>query len=267
LLGVLAAQAAMVAPHAVFMDHRTRSGVFYIHNPGTEPIEAEIELRYGYPVSDENGRVRVALVENPGAAAPSAAAWIRALPRRVVVPAGQRQAIRLLARPPAGLPDGEYWSRIIVTASEQAPATAVDGAGQIQVGLRMATRTIISLSYRKGAVHTGVQLRGFDAIHLGDSLLVGVKMTRDGNAAYLGRLQLDLIDGDGNAVYRWDHSVAVYFDLYRQIVLPFGDLPPGPYLLHLRLSTDRQDIAASDVLPVDPIERALTMTAGTIDQR
>lgn len=258
--GMGAPRAAMVAPHAVFMDHRARSGVFYVHNPGTEPIEVEVALRFGYPVSDPAGRVRVAFFDPPAPHAPSAAEWIRALPRRAVVPPGQRQAIRLLARPPAGLPDGEYWSRIIVTASDQAPDRGADGGGTIHVGLRTATRTIISLNYRKGAVHTGLQLRELDAIHVGDSLLVGVDMVREGNAAYLGRLELELVDGEGNPVRRWDHSVAVYTELYRCIVLPVGGLPAGPYLVELRISTDRLDLSEADVLSVEPMESALTVT-------
>jgi hypothetical protein len=259
----LVAHAGMVAPHAVFMDHRTRSGVFYVHNSGTDPLEVSVDLRFGYPVSDETGRVRLALFENPAPEEPSAAAWIRALPRMVVVPPGQRQAVRLLARPPAGLPDGEYWSRIIVTATAQGPLQTTEAAGNIQVGLRTATRTIISLNYRKGPVHTGVTLRKFDAVLLQDSLVVGMEMKREGNAAYLGRMELELIDEEGSVVRRWDHAVAVYHELYRTLGAPIDDLPDGPYLCRFRLTTDRRDISSDHVLAVEPVERALTVMVGT----
>ena len=38
----LAAQGVLVAPHAVFVDHRTRSGFVQLYNPGSVPTEVSI---------------------------------------------------------------------------------------------------------------------------------------------------------------------------------------------------------------------------------
>ena len=203
LLCVLAnaatSDAVVVAPHALYLDHQSRSGVFYVHNPGDTPVEIEVELVFGYPVSDDQGVVRIAYFPDRDPDALSAARFVRALPRRALVPPGRRQAIRLLAQPPPGLPDGEYWSRILVTArSTELETEALDGQENLQVGLRTATRVVTSLAYRKGPLQTGVDVDGFDTRLVDDHLVVDVDMERLGEAAYLGRLEVILRDSEGN---------------------------------------------------------------------
>ena len=60
---------------------------------------------------------------------------------------------------PAGLADGEYWSRLIITAKGGSlPVAGADPTQAIQVGLSLEVRTIIPLQYRKGNLKTGVRL-------------------------------------------------------------------------------------------------------------
>ena len=111
-----AAQGVLIAPHAVFVDHRTRSGSLTLYNPGTEAVEVEVSTIFGYPVADSTGQLVLHIDSMPGSSEPNAAPWIEAFPRRVTVAPLQRQVVRILARPPADLPDGEYWSRLVVAA-------------------------------------------------------------------------------------------------------------------------------------------------------
>lgn len=39
--------AVLVAPHAVFIDHRTRTGQITLANSGTEAEEVQVELKFG----------------------------------------------------------------------------------------------------------------------------------------------------------------------------------------------------------------------------
>jgi hypothetical protein len=250
------------------MQHETRSGVLYVHNPSEVPIEVEIDLVFGYPVSDDEGRVRVVYYPDPEPEAPSAARWTRALPRRVVVPPGRRQAVRLLSRPPAGLPDGEYWSRILVTTQPQTVATqSIDASGAIQVGLKTATRTVTSLNYRKGDLRTAVVLRRFDHWSDEDKIVAEVDLERRGNAAFLGRLELNLIDASGKVAYAFDHSIAVYYDLLRHIEIPLEGLAAGDYSLRLRISTERTDIPQQDIVAANPIEESVELQLGVESSR
>jgi len=254
------ASAITVAPHALFIDHRTRSTVLYIQNSGNSPEEVSVQLKFGYPTSDSLGDVHVDLIEDPPPGEPSAAAWVRALPARARVQPGARQAVRLFARPPSGLPDGEYWSRVIVTSrAAQLPVAAAGNAAAVSVGLTLEMRTIISLIYRKGKVATGVRLNGFSAEAHGDTLITDIQLARTGDAAYLGKLELVLHNAAGDPVDRWEQAIAVYRDLYRRLAFPVDRFEPGRYALHLRLSAERDDIPPESVLPALVVERTLEL--------
>ena len=248
--------AILVAPHAVFMDHRSRTGQVFLVNTGDTPEEVTIDLKYGYPATDSTGTVFIRLIDQPDSTEPSAAAWIKAYPRRAVLAPGQRQVVRLLARPPAGLPDGEYWSRIIAT-SRGSKVAVVGGDSTISAGLSLELRTIISLSYRKGAVHTGVSVTDLRAIRQGDSLVVWFGAERQGNAAFLGTLTYQLVDATGKVRGEWETPVAVYHPLSRRYVFDLDSVPAGRYTVRMNLTTARNDLDQKHILPAQPVTRSV----------
>jgi hypothetical protein len=259
LAGAPRAEAIVLAPHALFIDHHTRSGILYVQNPGDDIEEVSIALEYGYPASDSVGGVYIQLIPDPPPGAPSAAGWVRALPQKIRVLPGARQAVRLLAQPPADLPDGEYWSRIIVTShAAQAPVQVTEDQA-VRVGLTLEMRTITSLIYRKGELSTGVELNDFAVESAGDTLVAAVKVARRGTGAYLGKVEFVLTNQQGHEVGGWEQAIAVYFDLFRRYSLPTKGLAPGPYTLAVRLSTERTDIAQAQLLPAEPVERKVAL--------
>jgi P pilus assembly chaperone PapD len=258
--GASPVDAVVLAPHALFLDHHSRSGVLYIQNPGDSPEEVSVELEYGYPASDSAGGVHIELIPEPPAEAPSAAGWVRALPQRMRIAPGSRQAVRLLAQPPPGLKDGEYWSRIIVSSRSAQPPVPVAADASVRVGLTLEMRTITSLTYRKGPLTTGVVLDDFAIDPPGDTLIAAVRLSRRGNAAYLGKIEFTLTDAEGRERGGWEQAVAVYWDLYRRYQLPTTGLAAGKYTLAVRLSTERQDIPATQLLPAAVVERKLDFT-------
>ncbi len=251
------AEAIVVAPHYAFLDHRTRSAVIYLHNPGTEPEEISISFVFGYPASDSAGNVSIKVIEQPAVDDPSAAGWIRAYPRRATVAPGETRAVRLLAQPPAELADGEYWARAVVhSRGAEAPVTLPDSGG-VQVGLRLEVRTVVPVTYRNGNVNTGLVIANVDQAVNGDSLVAKVGMRRSGNAAFLGTLHVTLLDATGAVASEASRAVAVYRDLLKRVSLPVSDLPPGDYTLHVRVDTERSDLEPELVLPAQPLETTL----------
>ena len=248
--------AILVAPHAVFMDHRSRTGQVFLVNTGDMPEEVSIDLKYGYPATDSTGTVFIKLIDQPDSTEPSAAAWIKAYPRRAVLAPGQRQVVRLLATPPAGLPDGEYWSRIIAT-SRGSKVAVVGGDSTVSAGLTLELRTIISLSYRKGAVHTGVSVTDLRAIRHADSLEIWFGAERQGNAAFLGTLVYELVGEDGKPRDQWETPVAVYHPLSRRYVFPLDSVPAGRSTLRMRLRTARYVLDQRYILPAEPVTRSV----------
>lgn len=259
LLWPIVADAILVAPTAVFIDHRVRTGELHLVNRGTAPEEVAVELRFGYPDVDSGGNAYIHFFDSLPVGAPSAAGWVRAFPRRVVVPAGGQQLVRLLASPPPELADGEYWSRIIVTARQSAPSVlAADSGMRAQIDVEV--RTIIALLYRKGAVRTGLVLNDFRAGFEHDSLVVWMDLARTGNAAYLGTARVSLrAPRDPSVDEQWDTQLAVYTPMHRRLAFPATGLRPGTYTVGLSITTARQDIDQRSVLPADPVARTLAV--------
>lgn len=239
----LAGQGVLVAPHAVYIDARVRSGSVLLYNPGTDPVEVTISTLFGYPVTDSVGRMVLHTVERPEPGQPSAAAWIHAFPRRLTVAPLERQTVRLLATPPAGLADGEYWARLVISAKGgRVPIAGVADTANIQVGLNLEVRTIIGVAYRKGLLHTAVGASRLRGEIVGDSLVVRVRLERQGNAAYLGTARGTLVDSVGGTRAELSSPVGVYYAMEPRFTAAVGALPAGRYRLRFELVTERADL-------------------------
>ncbi|HTT68424.1 MAG TPA: hypothetical protein VMF70_10380 [Gemmatimonadales bacterium] len=245
-------EAIYVSPTAVFMDDRAPSAQVTIGNAGDTPEEATVEIKFGFPDADSAGTPFIRMVEDPGDY-PSAADWIRAFPQRVLLQPKSQQIVRLLARPPAGLAPGEYWARLIVTGQGVAPQVA--GADTlVRAGLNLVIRLVASVNFRNGTVSTGVTVRDMTAEAEGDSLTVWTHMERQGNAAWLGTADFELVNQAGSIVRSWSSTLAVYVPMQRRFSFPLDSIAPGDYRVRLRLHADRPD------LPSDRVLRAPTVT-------
>ena len=248
----LIAQGVMVAPHAVFIDHNQRSGSVLLYNPGTEPVEVTISTIFGYPITDSIGRIQLDTLMADSTN--SALGWIQAFPRRLTVGPRERQTVRLLARPPVGLADGEYWLRLRIAAQAgSVPITGVADTTAIQVGLKLEVRTIIGVNYRKGPVMTGVSLSNLRAQVVGDSVITRARIERRGNAAFIGTIRETLVDSTGavraqrvgdSLVTSYQSPIGVYFTMEPRLAsaIPAPGLPRGRYWLRYEVVAEHEDL-------------------------
>lgn len=258
--GSLDAQGVMIAPHAVYIDHRVRSGSVLLYNPGTEPVEVTISTLFGYPVTDSVGDIKLRTVDAPDSTLPSALAWIQAFPRRLTVAPLERQTVRLLARPPAGLADGEYWVRLRVEAKAGLiPIVGVSDTTAIQVGLRLEVHTVIGIQYRKGAVNTRVTLSNLRAQLLGDTLVTWSRLVRQGNAAFVGTVHGTVVDSTGATRASFASPLGVYFTMEPRISSIVGTLPRGRYWLRYEVVAEREDLDPAVVLPAPPVRDSVQL--------
>ena len=245
----LSAQGVMVAPHAVYIDHRTRSGSVLLYNPGTEPVEVAISTLFGYPTTDSLGAIKLdTLVADSSV---SALRWIQAFPRRLTVMPRERQTVRLLARPPAGLADGEYWLRLVIAAQAgRVPITGVADTTAIQIGLTLEVRTIIGVNYRKGPVNTGLTMSNVRGEIVHDSLITRSRLERRGNAAFVGMVRAALVDSTGATRASFNSPVGVYKVMEPRIgtPIPAPGLPRGRYWLRYEVVAEREDLDPAVVL-------------------
>jgi hypothetical protein len=252
-------EAVWVSPTAVFMDDTSRNAQVTIGNSSDEAEEVTIELRFGYLDTDSLGTPFVRLLDDPGPEYPSAAGWLGLFPQRVRLEPGERRVVRLFARPPADLPEGEYWSRLIVT-SRRAAAPAAAGDTLLQAGVNLEIRLVTSVTFRKGSVNTGLTLTGLTAFADADSLVVRAGMERSGNAAYLGTGHFEVVDATGAVARKWSTPLAVYYPINRRFVFPLESLPAGDYTVRLRVEAARADVEEGRVLPAPTVTDSVAVT-------
>lgn len=258
-LGSLA-HAVTVSPSALYIDWRTRSGVLTLLNTGTQPEEIEIGFAFGYPQTDSLGRIRVQLFDVAPAGEPSAISWLRAFPRRLRLEPGQRQVVRILVQPPADLLPGEYWARVLVK-SRGAVAPIEQRTEQVHLQIGVETVIATALSYRNGAVNTGLQVSAVEAVPSDSGVSVVLQLTRTGNAAFLGRLNATLVSPSGESVAQLREDFAVYRELRRSFTIPVAKLPASwaGYTVRWTINTERPDLPPEGPLPVSPITGQLAM--------
>ncbi|MCU0627248.1 MAG: hypothetical protein MUF21_12310 [Gemmatimonadaceae bacterium] len=255
----LPAQAILVAPQGVVLDQRARAGSVELYNPGDRASEITLSTVYGYPVSTPEGEITLSVVDRPDSTHNSAAGFIEAFPRRLVLQPGQRQTVRLLARPPQGLAEGEYWARLVVAAKDAAPRatdSASTGASDVRIGLTLEVRTIIAVNYRTGTLRTGVAVETPAVQLTRDSVIVRVPMTRTGSAAWIGATRVRLeTEGPGGESQEQLLQTAVYTTLAPRLAFPRGAMPSGRWRVKVIASSERPDVVQSTYL------RAATVTA------
>jgi len=265
----LSAQGVMVAPHAVFIDHTQRSGSVLLYNPGTEPVEVTISTIFGYPTTDSIGRIQLDTLMADSTN--SALGWIQAFPRRLTVGPRERQTVRLLARPPVGLADGEYWLRLRIAAQAgSVPITGVADTTAIQVGLKLEVRTIIGVNYRKGPVMTGASLSNLRAQVVGDSVITRARIERRGNAAFIGMIRETIVDSTGavraqrvgdSLVTSYQSPIGVYFTMEPRLAsaVPAPGLPRGRYWLRYEVVAEREDLDPKVVLKAPAVRDSVQL--------
>ncbi|HYH79114.1 MAG TPA: hypothetical protein VEX86_04935, partial [Longimicrobium sp.] len=251
--------AVSVSPTALYIDSRTRTAVLTLHNPGALPEEITIDFAYGYPQADSAGNVSVPTTREPAIGEPSALAWMRAFPRRLLLQPGQRQVVRVLVEAPAGLADGEYWARILVSSRGGQPPIEQQ-QGDVRLQLNVQTTLVMAANYRKGEVRTGVSLAAASARRTAEGVQLQVDFTRGGNAAFLGRMRAELLDGAGAVVSTLYDDIAVYRTMRRRLTLPLPAGASGPLSVRVRVNTEREDLPPGGALPAAPLDQRVPVT-------
>jgi P pilus assembly chaperone PapD len=255
-----AAQGVLIAPTAVFIDARTRTASLMVVNPNDQSVEIEIATLFGYPVTDSAGQLILKTEEQPDSTAPSAAAWVKPFPRRMTLAPRAQQTVRLFVSPPAGLPDGEYWTRLVVTArGGQLPITQASDTGSVRVGLSVEVRTILPLLYRKGKQQGGITLSALSTERRGDSLLVRAHVERTGTAAALGTARGELVDSTGTVRATFLAPVSAYYVIDPRFALGVASLPPGRYRLRLEIAPGRRDLAQEVIVPFTAVRDSVAV--------
>ncbi len=148
-------------------------------------------------------------------------------PRKVVLPPNQPQSVRISARPPAGLPDGEYRAHILFRAIPK-PRQAGE-VNEIQgVGFRLTPiyGVTIPVIIRLGNLEATAGIAGVRLAKIADKKAIQVDLTRSGKRSTYGELKV-LKEGLKEPLAQL-RGVAVYNELAeRTVMIPLDEESAG----------------------------------------
>lgn len=241
----------LVAPTVIFLSSDARTGRMILQNVGDEPQEVTVFFSFGLPTGDSLGNVTVRLQDSAVTDPKACVDWVKAFPRRLILPANATQVVRFVAHPPRDLPDGEYWARVVVKAQEANPEILrPTGEDEIITRLNMVMQTAIMLKYRHGDVFCALELKWARATLVDGQVEVVIETKNVGNASYLGMLNCQVVDGRGREIATRSVQLAVYRDLRRRLSIPLSGADYDPPLeVKLKITArGRTDIPAVDML-------------------
>jgi hypothetical protein len=124
----------------------------------------------------------------------------------------------------------------------------------------LETVIVGAVNYRNGTVRTGLAVDSSRAVVEGDSVRVLADVRREGNAAYLGHLNVELVAATGRVLGSYEEDLAVYRTMRKVAVIA---VPAGTSLrgasIRYRFSTDRPDIDPDQRLTADPVTGTIAL--------
>ena len=254
LLTASAAQAQVsIAPTMVFIHDNTNMNEIYVTNTSSTPQELNVSLRFGYPSTNEEGSVSMRFDDEERQARYGVDQNVRVFPRRLVLQPGESQTLRFQVMPMADRPDGMYWARAVIASRAVTPDVDDLELAEGEVGARVGVvfEQDIPLFYRKGNTTTGVIVHQVFSDIDEERLVLRPHVSRDGNSPFLGTVQAEMFDSDGNMVQSTSRNAFFYFEEYRRLEIPVEELAPGRYRVDLHFDTQRRDISARDLVQAE----------------
>ena len=208
----------LVAPTRIVLDGRKGAEII-LNNIGEEPATYRISVDFRR--MDENGALDD--VPQPTAADQTAADMIIYAPRRVTLAPHEPQAIRIAARPPDGLVDGEYRVHLLFRAIPPATPVVAASASDNEKGLRFQLTPVygvtIPVIVRLGNLQATA---GIANVHLdkkdGNST-VSLDLSRSGRRSTFGEVRV-LRPGVKDPI-ALQKAVAVYTEInIRHVTVP-----------------------------------------------
>lgn len=250
-----------IAPTNLFIDSRTKFGSYLVINGSSQAQEITVDFVFGYIDSDSAGN-RALIYEAPEKAQQySAAEWVRAFPRNFTLQPGQRQTVRLRVQAPNDLQNGVYWSRIRTTATPLSPPVEDQGSDAVTARVGFKLEQVTGLYYKQGDVSTGITINDIEANKKDNGLLeVLTKVSRTGNAPFLGSVYATLYNSKNEEVGTSKISTTIFFDDVIRHEIDTSGLSSGNYKLQLRFESQRNDVPKEDLVQITPVSKSTQIT-------
>ncbi|MDP4278436.1 MAG: hypothetical protein Q8914_12495, partial [Bacteroidota bacterium] len=154
---------------------------------------------------------------------PRADTYLRIFPRRVTLPPGESQIVRLQFRKPADMKDGEYRSHLYFRADKSATPLGMTTGRQDSTKLSVSITPIFGISIpviiRSGNLDCGITLSDLSLKMVNDSTYnLQMSINRSGKKSAYGSLEATFVPDQGKeAVVGLANGVGVYTELSKRV--------------------------------------------------
>jgi hypothetical protein len=205
----------LVAPTRIVLDGRKGAEII-LNNIGDEPATYRISVVFRR-MTEEGGLLDV---EEPNSSDKLAEDMIVYAPRRVTLPPHQPQAIRITARPPQGLPDGEYRVHMLFRAIPPAVPVVAAATQEPVKGIKFQLTPIygvtIPVIVRLGNLQATAGIANVHLEKKDGKPAVALDLSRSGSRSTYGEVRV-LKAGVKNPI-AIQKNVAVYTEIGRRHV-------------------------------------------------
>jgi P pilus assembly chaperone PapD len=214
----------LVAPTRIVLDGRKGAEII-LNNIGEDTAVYRVSIEFRR-MTEDGGLV---VVNEPTAEDKTAADMIVYSPRRVTLAPHQPQAIRIAARPPQGLPDGEYRVHLLFRAVPP-PTPVAPATGEAPKGLRFQLTPVygvtIPVIVRLGNLQATA---GIANVHLdtrNGRPAVALDLSRSGQRSTFGEIRV--LRPGVKAPIALQKAVAVYREIgVRHVSVPIDEAYKG----------------------------------------
>lgn len=217
----------LVAPTRIVLDGR-RGAEIILNNIGEEPATYRVSVVFRR-MTEQGGLTDV---EQPTEDDQKAADMIVYAPRKVVLAPRQPQAIRIAARPPQGLPDGEYRVHLLFRAIPPATPVVQAAAAEPAKGLRFQLTPVygvtIPVIVRLGNLQATAGIANVQLERNGGKSLVSLDLSRSGQRSTFGEVRV--LRSGVKVPIGLQKAVAVYTEIgRRRVEVPLDEKYQGSF--------------------------------------
>ena len=237
----------LVAPTRIVLDGR-KGAEIVLNNIGDEPAVYRVSVEFRRMTTD-GGLEDVA---EPTAADKSAEDMIIYAPRRVTLAPREPQAIRIAARPPQGLPDGEYRVHLLFRAIPPAIPVVKAAAPEEEKGLHFQLTPVygvtIPVIVRLGNLQATAGIANVHLDKKDGNPVVALELSRSGTRSTYGEVRV--LKAGVKEPIAFQKGVAVYTEINsRRVALPVsstykGDVSGPVTVQYLETSDDGSHVIA-----------------------
>lgn len=208
-----------VSPHRVVIGSGDRTDVVSIANQSDR--ERKYEMIAVDQVMNENGTT-----QRKDTFPYSAKRMLRFVPQRVTLKPGERQIVRIMARRPADLDDGDYHSHLLFRevpnknetaelATGSTPSVKVEGKKTLSFNIGTYFGVAIPVVVQSGEVQSSLEMGQIEVAPRSDGkvLFAMIPFERAGNSEASGFLKIHVQDAEGEAI----SSQVVWVRAYREV--------------------------------------------------